>query len=641
MDGSATDFIAESIAGAWTPPFRGEIYENARKFDLQAGYAVKGAFDINTARHIIEPLQAIRDPRIRVVSITAAVQTLKSIIADIVVPYWIEHDPGDILWLMEDDPKAKLYAETRAMPLIKSIPAIAAMLAGVDRHEKTKTKIKFRHMNLVLAGLNEGNVQTLSYRYVIVDEKWMARSNGLIRQAMDRTKQYPNTKKIILLGQGGYEDEDADTEHKKTDQRELHYKCPGCGHGQAFELSVKRPDDFPDKKLRGTFAGLSWDSNECTRPGGRWNWEAVGRSAHHRCFACDHRIEDTPIVRRQLNDSYYFKATNLNAPSDRVGFHWPGEASMRVPFSELAVKYLQAKVAKEELAYELPMIEYYQKDRGLTWSHHGTEEYKPVVYEPYDVQSKWPEEAYRVLIADCQKDLKKFYLQTFAVALSGESRELERGTADSFAGIAAAQKLWKIKDQFVFLDCSYEMTQVLRECVKHGHAGQVRVAGKIRKVWFCWTGLKGSGQELFMHTHPKTGARDFRLYSPRKFYNVNIGQKNRYPRAPWFEWSNLHCKDLLRSRRDGDANAPRFLTLPDTAPPTDIFSYFAQMRSEKRVMDYKGGKKRSIWLPIKTTHPNHYWDIGGMLMAFMAIVGIIGSPEAEGDSGKSDAGATG
>jgi hypothetical protein len=645
MDGRGSlDFVAESIRSAWQPPFRGEIYEYARKLDLQAGYAVKGAFDINTARHLIEPLQAIRNPRVRLVSITAAVQTLKSLIADLVVPYWIEHDPGDILWLLEDDAKAKWYAETRAMPLIKSIPEIATMLRDVDRHDKTKTKIIFRHMNLVFAGLNPGNVQSISYRYVIIDEKWMARSNGLIRQGKDRTKQYPHTKKIILLGQGGLEDDDADIEHKETDQRELEYACPACGGRQPFELSRKRPDDFPVEKLRGTYAGLSWDTNETTRPNGRWNFEAVGRTAHHRCYFCDHRIEDNPEVRRRLNDSYGYKVTNPNAPADAVGFHWPGEASTRVPFSDLVVKYLRAKVAHDELGYELPLQEYYQKDRGLAWNQLITGEHRAVVHEPYDVRSTWKDEAFRVLIADCQRDLKKFHVGVFAFSLTGEVRELARETVKAFGAVADPdresiawlQKEWKVKDQHVFLDCGYQMTQVLRECVRHGHVGTVTFGGKPRKVWLCWTGLKGSGLEIFVHKHPKTGVKEARIYSERKFYDTNVGTGGRAPRSPYYEWSNLHCKDLLRARRDGESNAPKFLTLAETAAPTDINSYFAQMRSEKRIEEFRNGRKRASWVLVKESRPNHEWDKGAMLMAVQAIFGIIAAPDGDASNDKSE-----
>lgn len=629
MDGLGTlDHLAEAIRSAWHPPFRGQIYEYARKLDLQNGYAVKGFVDINTLRHLVGPLEAIRDPLVRLVSIRGAVQTTKSLIADIVVPYWIEHDPGDCLWLFEDDPKAKLYAETRAMPLIHSIPEIASLLEGVDRSDKTKTKIRFKHMNLVMCGLNPGNVQSISWRYVIIDETWLHPFDGLIRQAKDRTKQYPDTKKIILMGQGGVEDDDPDKEHKETDQRELHYKCPFCGEAQPFELSRLRPDDFTVEKLRGTYAGLSWDTNEATRPNGRWDYGELGRSAHHRCYKCDERIVDTPEVRRRLNDSYFYKKTNPGAQPELVGFHWPGEASMRVSFAELAVKYVKAKLQAEEQGYKLPLQEYYQKDRGLSWSDNLESEYRAVIRENYDPNVEWDEEACRPLIVDCQRDLKKFHCTVFAVARSGEARELERSTVGSWADIAVLQGKWKVKDQQVLVDCGYRMTEVLRECVKHGHVGSVKVAGKVRQVWLCWTGMKGSGIELFKHVHPKTKLIEFRIYSQRKFYDTNVGTSQRSPRSPWYEWSNLHCKDLLRARRDADPGVPKFLTLPDTLPATDLNSHFAQLRSEKRIEDYRFGRKRSIWIPIKEGRPNHEWDKGAMLMAFMGITGIIGAPDA-------------
>jgi hypothetical protein len=477
--------------------------------------------------------------------------------------------------------------------MIRSVPEIAAMLEDVNRNDKTKTELKFKHMKLVMCGLNAGNVQSLSWQKVIIDEKWMHPKDGLIRQAMDRTKQYPDTKKILLIGQGGVEDDDPDIEHKKTDQRELHYSCPNCGAYQIFELNRQRPENFPITKLRGTYSGLLCDINERTKPGGKWNWEEVGKSAHHRCYHCDHRIEDKWEVRRRLNDSYayfpagtpeqvkveagrrYLKTGELPArvPFPKaVGFWWPGEASMRVPFSELLVKYLQAKQMADELAYRLPLQEYYQKDRGLTWSDLTEAEYRAVAREDYDIHSEWAEERYRPMLVDCQRDLAKFYYGVFAVSLNGESRELARGEAKSFTELADIQKKWKVRDQHVFVDVGYQMTKVLRECVSHGHAGTNKVGGVLKKVWLCWTGMKGSGTELYLHKVKikDTEVREWKIFSERKFYNTSEGTaKGKFPRSPWYEWSNLHCKDLLAARRDGDPSAPKFLTLPDTLPATD------------------------------------------------------------------------
>ena len=629
---AATDFLAESIRSAWSPPFRGEIWEYARQLNLQAGYAVKGQFDICTAPWLEEPFRAIRDPCVRLVSIQGAVQTLKSLIADIVVPYWIEHDPGDILWLFDTDPKALKYADTRAMPLIRSIPGIYRMLQDVDRHEKTKTKIRFSHCNLDIAGLNEGNVQSISYRYVIIDEGWMARANGLIRQAIYRTRQYPDTKKILLLGQGGLEDEDADSEHKKTDQRVLQFRCPFCGFAQPFDLSRHRGPEHPRQELRGTYSGLAWDKNEIARPGGRWDYDKAAASAHLRCYQCDARIEDRAEVRRQLAESYHFKPTNPSAPPESVGFWWPSPASPRIALAGLAGTYLRAKVAADELGYRLPLQEFYQKDWGLTWSESVATEYRALAHEPYDIDSPWAEEAYRCLIVDCQRDLAKFFYSVFALALCGEARELARGQCGSFDEIAATQLKHQVKDQHVFLDTGYRMGDVLRECVRRGHVGNVSVGGKVRKIWLCWTGMKGSGLEMFTHTNKRTKLKESRIYSERKFYDVHEGKKGKGRRAPWYEWSNLHGKDLLRPRRDGEPGVPKFLTLPDDLPQSEPYSHFAQMRSERREEKFANGKKQARWVLVKENRPNHFWDIAAMLMVFQAIVGIIGPAESSDES---------
>lgn len=629
MQAALKSAIESSFAAAFRDPFRGQIHEYAAGLDLQGGYAVRGRFDVLGCRHLLRPLEALRDPRVRLVSIQGAVQTTKSLLADLVVPYWIEHDPGDTLWLFEDDAKAKQYADTRAMQLIRSKPEIAAMLQDVDRNDKAKTWFRLHHMNLLFAGLNEGNVQSLSWRYVIVDEPWIHRADGLLRQAIYRTTQYADNCKVLVISQGGYEDEDQDAVHRETDCRVLEWACPGCGFRQPFELSRLRGDDHPEPRLRGTYSGLSWDTNEATRPGGRWDWEAVGRTAHHRCWRCDARIEDTPEVRRRLNDSYDFRPTSLSAESGKVGFWWPAEASMRIPFSRLVVRYLRAKVALDELSYALPMQEFTMKDRGLTWSDASKADFRPVIQEAYDIRSDWAQEAHRFLIADVQKDLAKFHAGVFAVSGSGESRELARETLASFDEIARLQSQWEVKDQCTFLDCGYRMTDVLRECVRRGHAGQVKVRGKLKQIWLCWTGLKGSGQEVFLWTDPRTKLKEWRIHSARKWYNVSEGTSLRLPRAPWYEFSDLHCKDLVRARRDAESGAPKFLTLPDSLPGTDPWSHFAQMRSEKRIERFANGRRRAIWVPLnpKSPRPNHEWDKAAMLMAVEAIAGIIGRPD--------------
>src|SRR5437660_8850134 len=115
---------------------------------------------------------------------------------------------------------------------------------------------------------------------------------------------------------------------------------------------------------------------------------------------------------------------NSSVKADAVGFHWPAEASPRIPFAELVVKYLRAKTTAEEQGYRLPLKEFYQKDRGLPWSDVIEADYRALAQERYEPNAIWPEESFRVLLVDCQRDLSKFFFSAFAVALSGEAREI-------------------------------------------------------------------------------------------------------------------------------------------------------------------------------------------------------------------------
>src|SRR5207244_12773523 len=119
--------------------------------------------------------------------------------------------------------------------------------------------------------------------------------------------------------------------------------------------------------------------------------------------------------------------------------------------------------------------------------------------------------------------------------------------------------------------------------------------------------------------------KEFRIYSQRKFYDVHAGTGKRSTRSPWHEWSNVHCKDLLRPRRDGEPNVPKLRFLPDDLPNSDPDSHFAQMRSERREEKFANGKKSARWVLIKESRQNHRWDICSMLMGVMAVFGLVGA----------------
>lgn len=243
--------LTQSYRNGFRPPFLGEIYEYARKINLQDGYARTGLFDVQTSRYLIGPFQALKNPRIRMEVDLKAVQTGGSLVSDLTTPYRIEHDPGPSLLLMQDDDFAKKYCDTRLMPLIEAIGEIGEKIMGIDRHSKTKTEILLPGMPFIVGGLNEGNVQSLSWRYVTVDEGWRAKSNGLIRQAKARTTAFPHTSKFHLISQAGVEGDDLDIEWNLTNMEEWSWRCRNCGRLNIWEWSARRDDN--------SYCGMLWE----------------------------------------------------------------------------------------------------------------------------------------------------------------------------------------------------------------------------------------------------------------------------------------------------------------------------------------------------------------------------------------------
>lgn len=606
--------LLDAYRNGWTLPFRGEIYEYAAGLNLQNGYAIKGQFDISRSKYLIKPFQSVRNPRKRETVILKAVQTGGSLIADLDLPYRIEHDPGDTLWLFQDDKFAKTYMNGRFLPLLKGTPSLQGWIEAAGRFGIGTDELRLPHMLVMIGGLNEGNVQSFSFQRVRLDEAWLAKSNGLIRQAKARVRAYPHTSHVLIISQAGVEGDDLDLEWRSSNMLEWSWQCPSCKKHQRFEWSAKRPD--------GSWAGMKWETNEFTRPNGRWNYPEVAKTARLECYDCGHQLDDTPSKRRLLDDTHAYEASNPGADETIDGFHWPAIANADISFGSMVQRYLRAKEQQELHGYTLPLMEFYQKDLAQPWNLNASVDYRRVSWEPYEVNSEWPDETFRALTVDCQKDFREFWYVVRAWANSGESRQLARGRCESWEEVADVQAQWKVKDQHTFIDAGYEQTKVAQECVKHGHVGLINGL----RMWLCWIALKGVRQETFQHENPKTKLKERRIYGAMDYLDPNIGQgaKSQY-RCPFIVWSNLHVKDILRRHRD--AQAAKFLSLPDTSPPADVWGYTAQMNSEIMVQEVdENGRKISIYKPIGK-RPNHYWDCESEQIVAALNRGVIGGEE--------------
>lgn len=646
---------AATFAKGFNPPYRGSVAENAKSFRLVGkAYeampaAQNGYFDLATCRHLSGPLEAWLHPDIRKILIRKAVQTQGSLVIDLIIPYIIEHNPRNTLLLFETDPKALNYCSVRLMDTLYQHPVIGPMISDVQqtsRHDVTTTYIKLPGMVLMVGGLNDSNVSSLSWPNVLISEAWYHKDDGLLYKAFGRTTQFEDNCKILVESQAGMEGEDFARECDAACRVPLTWACPFCEARQEFEFSQTRPDDFvgrarlhfgegelpihvPPKP--GSYAGMIFDpatkvvdGNEVTL-----TVEERARSAHWECYHCGSRIYDTPAMRRRLMASYRQdlaggqRGTMLRATL----FDWPEEASLGISFAESTRHFLTADAA-QRLGNIIPKQDWYMQRRARTWSPQLDQQQITVSVGSYDPEQIIPDEHSRDMAVDCQKHETQDTVGTFwyvarVVDKFGNSRQLARGFARSWEEWIAVQKKFKIPNARVVIDAAKWTPQVMNRAAAEYEVVEGRLLGRTGKYNSCWKLFFGDDARSFRHPDNQN-----RGWSPPKSLPITIFDKASRRiviRLQSFRWSNLAFELQLDAIRMQLPGMPKFLALDrKQLPPATQSKEAGDLTYEKQMSAVYLTEKRGKQIYDKLRPGNHYRDCELMNLVRMSMDGLIG-----------------
>ncbi len=575
---------------AWRPPDRRPIWEWAEEHIAAIPYSPNpGAFRVGNSPQIREVFDAIINPRVRLISIIAAVQASKTTISEIALAYIVSNLPGPTLWLNETDEDAKDQSEARLQKLFDSCEPVR-MLYPANRHKRRNTTIHFANgMTLWIAGAhNRTNLQRRSIRWLIGDETWQW-PTGHMAEAEARVTAFGWLGKCIFLSQGGVEDDDTHRKFETTDQREWTFACPGCGRRQPFK-----------------WENIEW-SKDCKDDHDQYDFRRIHESTALRCEACNTYLPDTDEMRRRLNASGEFAAQNSRAARENVGFHWNAIATMS--WGKLAELYLRAKMAARRGDNSL-LQQFYQKRLALAWREDVDDFKIEITRSGYSIGEPWSEEGgidhrgnilsppfpegaeiipLRFLTVDVQ--MGHFFLVVRGWRADGSSRLLWCQQAGTWEDIETIQKRFAVHCGLVFVDANYASYEVYTRCAQHG-----------------WTALIGDQRATFGHKGPN-GKPVQRFYSPRQKIVIGRGRFCFLHR-----FSNLNVKDCLaRLRRNREA--PLWEVANDVPE-----EYLAQMESEHRVQ--QNGKW--LWVQIGK-RPNHYFDNEVAQVCAALMLKIVGA----------------
>lgn len=585
--------LSSILRDAWTPADRREPWRWCEDHIKSIPYSpLPGPFRSENSPWIREVMEAIVDPKIRLVSIIAAIQSSKTTSPELTLCYIIANFPGPCLWLDQTDEDAKDESESRLQKLFESCEPVKKLFPK-NKNKQRNCTIHFSNgMTLWLLGAyNKTNLQRRSIRWLFGDETWRW-PVGHMAEAEARTTAFGWLGKCVFMSQGGEENDDTHRKFETTDMREWHYKCPKCG-----------------KYIPYKWENIEWD-DDCKDENGEYDFSKINHSTALKCPECGEYFEDSDRMRRILNKDGKFIALNPNASKENVGFHWNALASMS--WGKLAELYLRAKIAARKGDSSL-LQQFYQKRLALAWREFAEDYRLEIASGSYNSGDAWDEEAgfnklgeiiapsfaeneviapLRIMSVDVQMNC--FYLVVRAWSINGSSRLLWHEKVLTWEDIEEIQKRFKILDNLVFVDAGYNSFEVYKHCGERN-----------------WIALMGDNRANFFHRLPN-GKTVLRFYSPVKHIFIS-----RYVKCRMHFWSNLNVKDTLaRIRRNQNPADGATWEVP-----TDISEdYLKQMESEHRI------KKGNSWIWEQIgNRPNHYLDCEAMNCAGALMLKIVGN----------------
>lgn len=641
---------------AWRPPERRPIYEFAAEhIEFGAESPFPGKFSVVNTPFIKEPLDELRRDEIDKISLSGVAQSAKSTLASLFAADCVANNPGSFTWNSPTKDAAKKTAEKklwtifrRCKPIRDKIPPKCGFLT-----------IRFPDAPFYVQTASEGNAHGDTVRYQVNDDLQIWES-GMLGKFEKRTEAFADGKgrKIINLMTGcrKFSEErlpdgtliergdDAFEDWMKGTRSLWSVHCPNplCRHVQPMVWQHRGKDGKPLKDFHGNpFYGIIWDTNEITKPGGRWNWDAVKRTARWRCRKCAHEVADTRANRRAINSpdngARYIQTNPAPVPNHWSG-RYPAMASELIAWGQLVVEFLYAMDCAA-VGNLVPLQEFVMNRLADAWFEGESADNDSKPTGDYKLGDKWLNpntgepmvkldkagKPYRYLLVDQQKEGgRHFKVLCREFAEGGASRKIGYWPRfDTIEEVRALQIELGVKDARVGFDVGdgNDVVENYELIARYG-----------------WTGLKGSGAEGFDHIETNSGRKIVKAFSKKWYGDPAVGKAktkgekvkihaaaqrrggiHRAGLALCFHWSNPLVKDMLARLKAG-------LGVYWGRPEDECEEYKDGLDSEAKVEEFNTRTGRSYlrWKAFKKN--NHPWDLENMALVMAMMSGILAQP---------------
>ncbi|HZV35110.1 MAG TPA: phage terminase large subunit family protein, partial [Verrucomicrobiae bacterium] len=229
----------------------------------------------------VKPLmEDYQDRRIREFWVKCSAQSSKTQTILNLLCYDVVEDPGPEMYVMANAEDAANFVDDRFLPTLKNCKAADDLLS-----KQKGLGFKFKTMPLYFVGAGSmAKLMGKPMKRLKLDEV-RNYPPGALGTVLKRVRAFGATSQVFVISTPDKKDDVMDRGFISGDQKTFHFSCPVCGTLQ---------------QLR--FAQLKWDTNEETKPGGKWNFDKVALTIRYECEnnSCQHQIRDTPSERKMI-----------------------------------------------------------------------------------------------------------------------------------------------------------------------------------------------------------------------------------------------------------------------------------------------------------------------------------------------------
>ena len=455
--------LIESLVRENLPlPDNREIWDwAADNIDFGNTQAFKGPYNIDNVPWIMDPLRALKDPRIRTVIFRGPPQISgKTIMAQTYLCWRICERPANLAFNAFTNVKADRWADTRWKTMIGTdqIRAACKRIAGrmsENRHDTKKRQNIFKAGDfLIIQGAEvDANRESDSVEVQVNDECqfW---GEPWLSEMKSRTDAFSDTYKILNIGLGGTKGTEWSNQWLNSDRREWSHHCPtwigGCDKLFQYRFNLRDPEG----------ATIHFDKTKVLlKTDGTFDYTAFRPTIYVGCPHCGMRIDyDAELLARMNLESMRrgdgYVCTNPGADPKVIGFHINAFAIGRQPWWEIVEPWIKATMGRSVFEKEL-MHSFITHKLVEDWDDLPRVNRKEIQFGDYtsadmEKPGAWPDEWIRLMSCDKQHgargDIPHYWVVIRAFSKTGASRLVWCGRVNEDHQLRELQLKYGVRD---------------------------------------------------------------------------------------------------------------------------------------------------------------------------------------------------